>query len=72
MDDSNLHSCRRADGSFGGNDYPYLTYNDLYKLQKELLAMGRPRCETLDTLMAAKLTWMQANEITGYETAPIQ
>ena len=72
MDDSNLHYCRRADGSFGGNDYPYLTYNDLYKLQKELLAMGRPRCETLDTLMAAKLTWMQANEITGYETAPIQ
>lgn len=72
MDDSNLHYCRQADGSFGKNDYPYLTYNDLYKLQKELLAMGRPRNEALDTLMAAKLTWMQANGITGYETAPIE
>ena len=71
-DDSNLHYCRRADGSFGNNDYPYLTYNDLYRLQKELRAQGRERNETLDILMEAKLAWMQENGVTGYETAPIE
>ena len=72
MEDGNLHYCRLPDGSFGKEDYPYLTYNDLYTLQKELLAMGRERNETLDTLMASKLAWMQANGVTGYKTAPIE
>ena len=72
MENSNLHYCRLPDGSFGKDDYPYLTYNDLHTLQKELLAMGRARSETLDILMAAKLAWMQANGVTGYDTTPIE
>ena len=60
-----------ADGSYGLQDYPYLTYNDLYYLQKELLAMGRERNETLDALMEAKAKWMTQKGITGYETAPL-
>ena len=72
MDDSNLHYCRLPDGSYGMADYPYLTYNDLHTLQKELLAMGRQRSEALDILMAAKLAWMQNNGVTGYKTDPIE
>ena len=28
-EDGNLHYCRLPDGSYGKEDYPYLTYNDL-------------------------------------------
>ncbi len=71
MEDFNLEYARMADGSYGLQDYPYLTYNDLYYLQKELLAMGRERNETLDALMEAKAKWMTQKGITGYETAPL-
>ena len=71
-EDGDLHYCRRSDGSYGRPDYPYLTYDDLLTLQKELIAMGRERCEALDTLMAAKRSWMEENGVTGYKTDPIE
>ena len=63
--DGNLHYAVYADGSFGGEDYPYLTYNDLYSLRQYLQAHGRSVPE-LQALMDAKLAWMQANGVTGY------
>ncbi len=71
MEDSNLEYAYMADGSYGLTDYPYLTYNDMYYLQRELLANGRERNKTLDILMEAKLQWMNEHGITGFETAPI-
>jgi len=66
-DDGNLHYCYMDGGVFGKEDYAYLTYNDLFIMQKELAAMGRERNEALDRLMEAKLSWMQANGVAGYQ-----
>lgn len=67
LDDGNLHYCQMPDGTFGKDDYPYLTYNDLFNIQKKYEELGRERSAALDELMAAKLTWMQANGVTGYK-----
>ncbi len=67
MDNGSLHYCRMPDGSFGKEDYPYLTYNDLYNIQKKYEALGRERSAALDALMETKLAWMQANGVTGYK-----
>lgn len=64
--DGNLHYAHCADGSFGMNDYPYLTYNDLYDMQQTLTLRTGARNAALDRLMETKLAWMQANGITGY------
>lgn len=66
-EDGDLHYCYMPDGSYTRNDYPYLTYNDLYDLQNRLEAMGRERSDTLDELMAVKLRWMQENGVTEYK-----
>ena len=71
-EDGNFCYARYPDGSFGGNDYPYLTYNDLYDLQKGLISFGYPRNKTIDRLMESKLRWMQENGITGYHTDPLE
>ena len=65
---SNLHYAVYPDGSYGGLDYPYLTYNDLYAVQKELEARRGSRDPELDRLMANKKLWMDANGITGYRS----
>ena len=65
---SNLHYAVYPDGSYGGLDYPYLTYNDLYAVQKELEARRGSRDPGLDRLMANKKLWMDANGITGYRS----
>lgn len=59
--DSNLHYARYPDGSFGGVDYPYLTYNDLLALDRYLGGN-----DALRRLMAAKKEWMDANGVTEY------
>ncbi|MCI6908189.1 MAG: hypothetical protein MR832_03425, partial [Clostridiales bacterium] len=69
--DGNLHYARLPDGSFGLEDYPTLTYNDLYALQKELYGTTGKTNAVLDALMRAKLGWMRKNGVTGYQTAPI-
>ena len=65
--DGDLHYARLPDGSYGRDDYPYLTYNDLYLLQTYLEGKGRAVPE-LQRLMDAKRAWMDANGITGYLT----
>lgn len=64
--DSNLHYAFYPDGTYGGVDYPYLTYNDLYQMQEELEARFGSRSAGLDRLMQAKKVWMDANSVTGY------
>lgn len=66
--DGNLHYAYYPDGSFGGDDYPNLTYNDLYNLQAWLRANGRQQSEVFRVLMASKRKWMDENGITGYKT----
>lgn len=63
--DGNLHYAVYADGSYGGTDYPYLTYNDLFYLRQYLESQGRTVPE-LQVLMDAKRTWMDANGIDAY------
>jgi hypothetical protein len=63
--DGNLHYAIYADGTYGGTDYPYLTYNDLYYLQQYLEAHGKAAPE-LQVLMSSKRAWMDANGIDDY------
>ncbi len=67
LSDHNLNYAFYPDGRFSGQDYPYLTYNDLYELQKELERRGAGRNAALDRLMAEKRAWMDANGITEYK-----
>ncbi len=53
--------------SFAYEDYPYLTYNDLYNIQVMLEERGLGRNEAFDKLMSAKKAWMDANNITEYK-----
>lgn len=57
----------QPDGTYCGDDYPYLTYNDLYDLQAYLEETGQGRSEPLDRLMQSKQKWMDANGITAYK-----
>ena len=66
-EDGSLHYARLPDGNFGLEDYPYLTYNDLYDVQAWLSANRGGRTPVLDTLMASKRAWMDANGVTGYK-----
>ena len=67
MPDGNLEYAIYPDGQFGGKDYPYLTYDDLYNTQALLESMGRERSESLQLLMDSKQQWMDRNGITGYK-----
>lgn len=49
-------------------DYPYLTYNDLYNTKKILSKYFNISNPTIEYLMACKMEWMQANNVTGYYT----
>ncbi len=64
-EDGELHYAVYADGSYGGQDYPYLTYNDLFALRSYLQEKGR-EAPGIQRLMDAKLGWMQANGVEGY------
>jgi len=64
--DGNLHYARYPDGSYGGVEYAYLTYNDLYDLRACLQARGRDT-SALQFLMDSKLDWMRRNGITDYK-----
>lgn len=65
-EDDDLHYQVSPDGVFEGIDYPYLTYDDLFKLQKYLNARFSRNDPVLDTLMAHKRTWMDENGVTAY------
>ena len=64
--DGNLHYRWNGDGTYGGSDYPYLTYNDLLDLQQYLKASGRGVSQPLTRLMDAKRDWMDRNGVTDY------
>ncbi len=66
-EDNDLHYCCYSNGEFGGVDYPYLTYNDLFILQKLLEDTGIGRNQYLQKLMDAKKIYMDANGITAYK-----
>ncbi|WFA08727.1 hypothetical protein [Tissierella sp. Yu-01] len=67
MDDNNLHYAYLSDGTFGLNDYPTLTYNDLFVLQNTLFKLYGYRDWDLDILMNAKKIWMIENGIVDYK-----
>ena len=52
--------------SYGRADYPYLTYNDLFTMQKTLLTRNGEENTALRALMESKLRWMTQQGITGY------
>ncbi|WP_232696447.1 hypothetical protein [Brevibacillus daliensis] len=66
MPNSNLHYAYLPNGKMGLSDYPFLTYNDLYKTQNVLMKVYNWRDEDLDYLMHAKREWMDANGVKGY------
>ena len=67
MADNNLEYAILPDMSFGYDDYPYLTYNDLYDTQNMLEDRGLGRSEALDYLMEAKKLWMDSQGINAYK-----
>jgi len=54
------------DGTLGLEDYEYLTYNDMIRVQGMLEALGRERDALLDRLIDAKKAQMDRENITGY------
>ncbi len=60
--DGDLHYARFPDGSYGRDDYPTLTYNDLLALDRCIGGNA-----ALERLMDAKREWMDANGVTGYD-----
>lgn len=47
-------------------DYPYLTYNDLFLTRDLLRKLFNKNNDTIEFLMASKKMWMDRNKITGY------
>lgn len=67
--DNNLNYALHYTGTYNTmKDYPYLTYNDLFTTKKLLATYFNRTNATVDYLMACKLEWMQANNVTGYQT----
>jgi len=66
MPDHNLNYAYGYNGSSFLPDYPYLTYNDLYDLNKQLKEMKGHTNQVLEYLMGEKKQWMDANGVTGY------
>ena len=63
--DGDLNYSYKPDGTCSGQDYPYLTYNDLLELQR-LYAPGTVGKSKIAHLLQVKLTWMNKNGVTGY------
>lgn len=64
--DGDLHYCYLPDGSYGLQDYPYLTYNDLFLMQETLIARTGTPNTAIAELMQAKQIWMDQNGIKDY------
>ena len=47
-------------------DYPYLTYNDLFQTKALLNKLFKKTNDTIEFLMASKKMWMDNNNVTGY------
>lgn len=66
MQDGNLEYAILQNGQMGFKDYDYLTYNDLLKVQDDLVRLKGQRDPDLDALIQSKKLWMDSNGITGY------
>jgi len=66
MSDGNLHYAYLIDGTMGLKDYPHLTYNDLFTLQKDLVNIYGSEDPDIKLLMTSKRVWMDANGVTDY------
>lgn len=64
--DKNLHYSYRPDGTMGGNDYPYLTYNDLLLFQKTYSRIYGKLDDDIEILMESKKQWMDNNGVVDY------
>ncbi|GAA4708210.1 hypothetical protein [Brevibacillus fulvus] len=66
--DGNLHYAYLNDGTFGLQDYPYLTYNDLVEAQNLLSRLYGMTDPDLLELMSSKKRWMDENGIYDYRS----
>lgn len=66
-DEGNLHYQRNPDGTYGGTDYPYLTYNDLLALNTYLRTRTGEDNPVLCSLMDVKRAWMDSHGVTEYD-----
>ena len=64
--DGDLNYSYKPDGTCSGQDYPYLTYNDLLELQRLYAARHGQENPAIARLLQVKLTWMNKNGVTGY------
>ncbi|MFV0439899.1 MAG: hypothetical protein ACK5LV_01210 [Lachnospirales bacterium] len=65
-DDGNLEYALMYTGTYNiMQDYPYLTYNDLYESKDRLAKLGISS-RTIEVLMGTKLDYMVRNNIVGY------
>ena len=64
--DGDLNYSYKPDGICSGQDYPYLTYNDLLELQRLYAARHGQENPAIARLLQVKLTWMNKNGVTGY------
>ena len=62
-----LHYCVYPDGTYGAQDYPYLTYNDLFDMQQLLLERQGETDDALQYLMNRKKRWMDRQGVKGYK-----
>ena len=67
LDNQDLAYAYLPDGSLGMQDYPYLTYNDLFDLCQTLDLRYGSHDPLLDALMSAKRQWMDQNNVEGYK-----
>ncbi len=66
-DNHDLYYAYMGNDEMGLSDYPYLTYNDLYNLQKILEEYYGERNPVLQQLMDEKKIWMDQNRVQGYK-----
>ncbi len=66
MADHGLEYAYLPNGTMGFTDYPYLTYNDLFEVQKMRESLGLGSDSDLDYLMGQKMIEMTNKGITGY------
>lgn len=61
-----LYYCISGSGVMSKNDYPYLTYNDLFYTQKLLQLINNQSDPDIQFLMDQKKSWMEQNHIFDY------
>lgn len=63
--DGSYHYAYMINGNLGMEDYPTLTYNDIFVLQNLYIRNNMSRSQFLDSLMKPKKVWMDKNGYSG-------